>query len=137
MKNKFIRLHTSENNNVVIVNIDSISIVDSNNKDNRNCSTIYTDAGTNMEEFTVNESVEKIYSLLENKNKFIRLHTSETNNIIIVNIDYISIIDSNTKDGKNRSTIYTDSRTNMEEFTVNESAERIYITIEELYKEES
>ncbi len=68
------------------------------------------------------------------KNKFIRLHTSENNNVVIVNVDSISIIDSNNKDGKNRSTIYTDSSTNMEEFTVNESPEKIYTMLEELYK---
>lgn len=69
------------------------------------------------------------------KNKFLRLHNANDNSVVIVNIESISIIDSDKDSGKSNSIIYTNSSANMDEFSVNESPEKIYTMLEELYKE--
>lgn len=63
---KFIRLHNAENNSVVVVNVDCIDIVDTDEKNGRLVSTIYT--SSDIKEFSVNESPEKIFTMLEEMN---------------------------------------------------------------------
>lgn len=62
---KFIRLHNVENNTVVIINIDVICIIDTDEYNGRIVSVIYTNSSANMEDFKVNETPEKIYSMIE------------------------------------------------------------------------
>ena len=69
------------------------------------------------------------------KNKFIRLHNTNDNSVVIVNIDAIRVIDTKIDKGKTTSMIYTDTSTNMDEFSVNESPEKIYTMLDEIYKE--
>ena len=66
---KFIRLHNSENNTVVLINTNIITIVDTDeyNDDGkaRIVSRIYTDNSTNIDDFQVNESPEKIFEMMK------------------------------------------------------------------------
>ena len=64
---KFIRLHNTEDNSVIIVRSDKIVIIDSNIDYNRLVSTVHVEG---MEPFNVNETPEKIFTMLEeNKEK--------------------------------------------------------------------
>lgn len=69
MKKKFIRLHNAENNTVVILNVDKISIIDTNEINGRTCSVIYMDASSDIQEFNINETPEKIFTMIEELNK--------------------------------------------------------------------
>lgn len=68
MDKNFLRLHNASNNSVVIVNINKIDIIDTDEtEDGRLVSTIYT--SSDIREFTVNETPEKIYAMLEGEDK--------------------------------------------------------------------
>ena len=63
LNKKFLRLHNAENNTVVIVSVDAITVLDTDEmNDGRIVSTIYVDA--DLKEFSVNETPEKIYSMI-------------------------------------------------------------------------
>lgn len=64
MKN-FVRLHNSNDNSVVIVNVNDIVCIDSKNNGGRNLAEIYLKNCSDMDSFTTNESPEKIYEMLE------------------------------------------------------------------------
>jgi len=68
-KTKFIRLHNSDNNTVVVVNVERIAVIDTDEVDKRIVSTIYMDTTSSIKEFHVNETAEKIYSIIEEMNK--------------------------------------------------------------------
>ena len=65
---KFIRLHNAENNTVVIVNVEHISLIDTDEFSTKNgtriVSTISMSAGSDIDDFSVNESPEKIYEMI-------------------------------------------------------------------------
>ena len=67
---KFIRLHNAKNNTVVLINTDMISLVDTDElvmpgkKEPKLVSTIYTHSASDVKEFSVNETPEKIYEML-------------------------------------------------------------------------
>lgn len=61
---KFIRLHNTDDNSVIVINKDLIILIDSNVEYNRVVSTIHLDG---FEPFNVNESPEKIFTMIENK----------------------------------------------------------------------
>lgn len=62
---KFIRLHNTDDNSVVVINKDSIILIDSNVERDRVVSTINLDG---IEPFNVNETPEKIFMMIdENK----------------------------------------------------------------------
>ena len=66
--------------------------------------------------------------------KFLRLHNASNNSVVIVSLDVIDIIDTDTAyDGRIVSTLYTNS--DIKEFSVNETPEKIYTMIEELNKQ--
>ena len=67
--NKFIRLHNAENNSVVIVNVDSISLIDTDEVDGKICSLIYLNSSSDVDKFNVNESPEKIFDMISSLNK--------------------------------------------------------------------
>lgn len=62
---KFIRLHNTEDNSVVVVNKQCIILIDSNVEYDRVVSTIHLDG---IEPFNVNESPEKIFKMIEEVN---------------------------------------------------------------------
>ena len=65
---KFLRLHNAENNTVVIVNVDTIAVIDSDTYNDRVVSTIYLLKDSDLDSFKVNESPEKIFDMI-NDNK--------------------------------------------------------------------
>lgn len=70
----------------------------------------------------------------KNIKKFLRLHNASNNSVVIVSLDVIDIIDTDTTpDGRIVSTLYTNS--DIKEFSVNETPEKIYTMIEELNKQ--
>lgn len=70
----------------------------------------------------------------KNIKKFLRLHNASNNSVVIVSLDTIDIIDTDTTDdGRIVSTLYTSS--DIKEFSVNETPEKIYTMIEELNKQ--
>lgn len=66
------------------------------------------------------------------KNNFIRLHNSNDNSVIIINIDHIVMVDSDTSKEKLTGLVYMDNNTGIDEFNVNETPEKIYGMIEEM-----
>ena len=66
----FIRLHNCENNTVVILDLNRVVCIDTDEVtsgpkgDKRTVSKIYLDSTTDIEEFQVNESPEKIYEMI-------------------------------------------------------------------------
>ena len=65
---------------------------------------------------------------------FLRLHNVSNNSVVVVSLDTIDIIDTDvTDDGRVVSTLYTNS--DIKEFSVNETPEKIYTMIEELNKQ--
>ncbi len=70
----------------------------------------------------------------KNIKKFLRLHNASNNSVVVVSLDTIDIIDTDTTDdGRIVSTLYTSS--DIKEFSVNETPEKIYTMIEELNKQ--
>ena len=70
----------------------------------------------------------------KNIKKFLRLHNASNNSVVIVSLDVIDIIDTDTAyDGRIVATLYTNS--DIKEFSVNETPEKIYTMIEELNKQ--
>lgn len=65
---KFLRLHNAENNTVVIVNVDTIAVIDSDTYNDRVVSIMYLRKDSDLESFKVNESPEKIFEMI-NDNK--------------------------------------------------------------------
>lgn len=68
-KMKFIRLHNAENNTVVVINIEHICVIDTDEVGGRTVSTIYMDTVSSIQDFQVNETPEKIYQMIEEINK--------------------------------------------------------------------
>lgn len=62
---KFIRLHNSNDNSVVIVNVEQIVCIDSKSEGNKNLGEVYLKDCSDMDSFTTNESPEKIFEMLE------------------------------------------------------------------------
>lgn len=127
VKNKFIKLHSKEDNSVIIAKISKISIVAT---DEDKVTTVYFD-DENIDLITVNETPEKIYQNIVNLNNtdFLKLHSSDDNSVIIVNTDIISVISQNEENKKNVTTIYFNNEA-IESASFNESPERIYKMIE-------
>ena len=59
---KFIRLHNTNDNSVIVINKESIILIDSNVENDRVVSTIYIEG---LEPLNVNETPEKIFVMLE------------------------------------------------------------------------
>lgn len=62
---KFIRLHNSNNNTVIIVSLEDIILVDTDtDSEEKTVSRIYLKNSSDLESFTVNETPEKIYGMI-------------------------------------------------------------------------
>ncbi len=120
--NKFLKLHSKEDNSVIIIRINKISIVCTEDK----VTTVYFD-DDNIDSITVNETPEKIYqNIIDFGNTdFLKLHSNDDNSVMIVNTDIISVISQTEESGKYVSTIYFNNEA-IESATFNESPERIY-----------
>lgn len=65
MKKNFLRLHNTETNTVLILNADLIAVIDTETiSNNKICSKIFLKGDAEINEFTVNETPEKIYDMM-------------------------------------------------------------------------
>lgn len=129
-KNKFIKLHSKEDNSVIIARISKISLVTTDNDYSGKMTTVYFD-DENIDSIIVNETPEKIYqNIVELDNTdFLKLHLSDDNAVMIVNTEIISVISQSEEDGKNVTTMYFNNES-IESASFNESPERIYKMME-------
>lgn len=61
--NKFIKLHQFNNNTPIVINVDSIVLVQQDEDDKSTCITLETE---NVDDVYVHESVDKIFDMMEN-----------------------------------------------------------------------
>ena len=92
-KKKFLKLHSNDDNSVIIVCLDEIIFIYTDTNNGGKVTTVYLNNET-VETITVNETPEKIYQfILETCNiDFVKLHSSDDNSVIVVNVDSISLI---------------------------------------------
>ena len=124
--NNFIRLHNSDNNESIIVNIDNICAISTKiASNNRILSKIFLYNGCNIAPFTVNETPELI---IKNDNKdFILLHESETNYVFIVRKDIIAVIDTVKLNQRSlKSQVYFDDSCSIKSKVFHENTDKIF-----------
>ena len=114
-KIKFIKLHESENNTVVILAAKNII---SASRNDRETTIGYIDGEDMSSELVVNETPEKISTLVDFK--MIKLHNYDDNTVIMLNINYIKYIRRD--EGSDGTTVEIFDN----EFTVNETPEKIF-----------
>lgn len=68
MDNKILKLHNTDDNSVIIVFSKFIVCIDTIYKDGKNCGKIYISAEGKLNPFTVNETAEKIWSMIKTTN---------------------------------------------------------------------
>ena len=125
--NKFIKLHNTGDNSVIIVRIDKITMFDSTTDANGKClSEIYVDDDS-ISSFSVNENPDKIYEMLVGTKMFIRLHNVTDNSVVCIKQDKLVMFDTSEDEYSNRlvSEIYVDSD-DIDTFKVNETPDKIY-----------
>ena len=130
-KKKFLKLHSNDDNSVIIVCLDEIIFIYNDTNNGGKVTTVYLNNET-IEAITVNETPEKIYQfILETCNiDFVKLHSSDDNSVIVVNVDSISLICLSDNKRKKLTTMYFNNDT-VESITFNESPERIYQMMED------
>lgn len=112
---KFLKLHEKAGNSVVVVNSDGF--VCSQKNSDGSTKVTYQEDDSLTENIDVNETSEKINSLLPDTT--IRLHIAEDNTVACVSIDYIRIV-KRLKEKDTEVTIWDDT------ISVNESPEKVY-----------
>ncbi|MBR4590902.1 MAG: hypothetical protein IKO36_09630 [Bacteroidaceae bacterium] len=137
MNNSIVKLHNRKDNSVILVDLDTVILIDSLDEDGKYFSMIYCDPfRRDMENtFEVNETPEKIFTTYPELGKyFLKLHDRETNRITCVEINYIQVIDTEYDNaGKLCSKVYV-TEDSITPYIVNETPEKIYTMIEEIYK---
>lgn len=130
-KKKFLKLHSSDDNTVIIVCVNEIILIYTDTVDGNKVTTIYFDNEA-LESITVNETPEKIYQFILdiNNTDFVKLHTSDDNAVIVINTECVALICQGVSDNKKYTTIYFNNDS-IEAVTINESPERIYQMIED------
>ena len=130
-KKKFLKLHSSDDNTVIIVCVNEIILIYTDTVDGNKVTTIYFDNET-LESITVNETPEKIYQFILdiNNTDFVKLHTSDDNAVIVINTECVALICQAISDNKKYTTMYFNNDS-IEAVTINESPERIYQMIED------
>lgn len=102
----FIKLHSKKTNKPFVVNTRNVIYVCIQN-DPKNDTLLYSLDGDRGVFSTINESVEKVKSLLMENNpelNIITLHSHKTNRTVIINADYIEFVSTDDKK-KNPSTL--------------------------------
>lgn len=130
--NKFLKLHNSDDNGVIVVNKDQINaIVSFYDKNDRLTSKIYLNVECSIAPFIVNETPSII--IKPEEKEFITVHDFETNNVIIIRKTEISIVDTIRINGYNtlKSKIYFCGNTDMTPINVHESAEKLLNNLSE------
>ena len=130
-KKKFLKLHSSDDNTVIIVCVNEIILIYTDTVNGNKVTTVYFDNET-IESITVNETPEKIYQFILDMNNtdFVKLHSSDDNAVIVINTECISLISQVVDGYKKYTTIYFNNDS-VETVTFNESPERIYQMIED------
>ena len=130
-KKKFLKLHSSDDNTVIIVCVNEIILIYTDTVDGNKVTTIYFDNET-LESITVNETPEKIYQFILdiNNTDFVKLHSSDDNSVIVINTECVALICQGVSDNKKYTTMYFNNDS-VEAVTINESPERIYQMIED------
>lgn len=64
---KFIRLHNTGNNSVLILNTEHIVLIDTDEVNGKICSVVYLNKESDLDKFNVNESPEKIYDMINSE----------------------------------------------------------------------
>lgn len=130
-KKKFLRLHSSDDNTVIIICVNEIILIYTDTVNGNKVTTVYFDNET-IESITVNETPEKIYQFILDMNNtdFVKLHSSDDNAVIVINTECISLI-SQVVDGYKKYTTVYFNNDSVETVTFNESPERIYQMIED------
>lgn len=130
-KKKFLKLHSSDDNTVIIVCVNEIILIYTDTVDGNKVTTIYFD-NESLESITVNETPEKIYQFILdiNNTDFVKLHTSDDNAVIVINTECVALIYQGVSDNKKYTTMYFNNDS-VEAVTINESPERIYQMIED------
>ena len=114
-KRKFLKLHTREDNSVVVIN--SKWFINSRKNADGSTKITYCEDESLTESMDINETSEKINALLPDTT--IRLHIAEDNTVACVAIDSICII-RRPKENDTEVTLWDDS------ISVNESPEKVY-----------
>ena len=130
-KKKFLKLHSSDDNTVIIVCVNEIILIYTDTVNGNKVTTVYFDNET-IESITVNETPEKIYQFILDMNNtdFVKLHSNDDNAVIVINTECISLI-SQVVDGYKKYTTVYFNNDSVETVTFNESPERIYQMIED------
>ena len=130
-KKKFLKLHSSDDNTVIIICVNEIILIYTDTVNGNKVTTVYFDNET-IESITVNETPEKIYQFILDMNNtdFVKLHSNDDNAVIVINTECISLISQVVDGYKKYTTIYFNNDS-VETVTFNESPERIYQMIED------
>lgn len=130
-KKKFLKLHSSDDNTVIIICVNEIILIYTDTVNGNKVTTVYFDNET-IESITVNETPEKIYQFILDMNNtdFVKLHSNDDNAVIVINTECISLI-SQVVDGYKKYTTVYFNNDSVETVTFNESPERIYQMIED------
>lgn len=130
-KKKFLKLHLSDDNTVVVICVNEIILIYTDTVNGNKVTTVYFD-NEEIESITVNETPEKIYQFILDMNNtdFVKLHSSDDNAVIVINTECISLISQTVSDNKKYTTVYFNNDS-VETVTFNESPERIYQMIED------
>lgn len=126
-KNMLLKLHNADNNGIVGVNKKMVfAIISNRTSDNKLRSKVYLYSYCQISPFEVNEAPSFI--IQQGDEDFITLHDADNNEVIIINKDSISIVDTVLKPYKNpKAKIYFDRCCSemKSSIIVNESAEKI------------
>ena len=130
-KKKFLKLHSRDDNTVIIICVNEIILIYTDTVNGNKVTTVYFDNET-IESITVNETPEKIYQFILDMNNtdFVKLHSNDDNAVIVINTECISLI-SQVVDGYKKYTTVYFNNDSVETVTFNESPERIYQMIED------
>lgn len=123
---KFIRLHNSDDNGMIVVNTDVIIAIVAFRENGRSTSKIYLDTCCSLAPFIVNETPALI--IQPDNKEFITMHEITTNDVVVIRKDEISVIDtvSVSASGRNlKSKLYFCGNSELKPIIVHESAEKI------------
>lgn len=126
--NKYIRLHNSDNNESIIINMDDVCAISTKVSGGRMLSKIILAANCNISPFTVNETPELI--IKSDNPEFILLHEFETNYVFIVRKNIIAVVDTVKNNGKSiKSCVYFDDSCDLKPMAFHENPDKIYANL--------
>lgn len=126
---KYLKLHNSDDNGVIIVNKDQVTaVVSFVDKQKRLTSKVFLYTSCSIAPFIVNETPSIV--IKPEDQDFITLHDAETNSVIVVKKTEISVVDSIKIGASMKSKVYFCGNNDMQPIFVHESAEKIFNLIE-------